>query len=325
MFRTEIKLSEPDILIGLKTAMLSMGSCFANEMGQKMADNKFNISTNPAGILFNPLSIFRVMELALKDEHFPEWSYTKREGMYVSYLMHSDWAAEDQKSLEIAFNELLRQIRERLTRAEMIILTFGTAYVYQLKENGEIVANCHKVPQAKFAKRLLNQDEITKAFESIKNQIEAINPTVNFLLTVSPVRHTKEGLANNQLSKSILRLVCHELTEAHKNVSYFPAYEMMMDDLRDYRYYKKDLIHPNEQALDYIWERFSGSWFDREAQAFIRDWTKIRTALHHTPFNQGSDTHQQFLRASIKKLQNFSELVDVSEEMAYLQGQLNPA
>ena len=219
---------------------------------------------------------------------------------------------------------LLDRMRERLAHTDLVILTFGTVFVYQLKANGEMVANCHKVPQKQFDKKLLSVEEIVSGFQAIKEKIEKLNPNIRFLLTVSPVRHTREGLPQNNLSKSILRMACHELCEAHSNVSYFPAYEIMLDDLRDYRFYEKDLIHPNEQAQDYIWQQFSQTHFDDETLSFVNEWSKVKSALAHKPFDAQSEEHQQFLKATLKKLQNLSGQVDVSEEIERLQSQMNP-
>ena len=323
MFRTELKPATPDFQIDLKTKMLSMGSCFANEMGQKMQEHKFNISTNPGGILFNPQSIFTILKMALNQQSLPEWSFASRQGMQVNYLLHSDMAAKDEQTLHQSFQQLSSRLKNDVANANLVIFTFGTAFVYTLRENGEIVANCHKVPQKHFEKRLLSVEEIVGGFASVKAQIEALNPNVKFMLTVSPVRHIKEGLPQNNLSKSTLRLACHQLTEAFDNVSYFPAYELMMDDLRDYRFYESDLIHPNEQAREYIWERFGESWFNEATGLFVNEWAKVKAALAHKAFSAESEEHQAFLRSTLKKLENFSKQVNVAEEIAYIKGQLN--
>lgn len=324
MFRTELKPSLADFSIDLKSPILSMGSCFANEMGQRLKGFKFDIVTNPGGILFNPLSIFRLMEMALNEESLPEWSFVEREGFKVNYLLHSEIRSASSTELNLTIEDLLRDLKESLSNAELIILTFGTAFIHELKANGELVANCHKVPQVQFNKRLLEVQEIVEGFEGVKELIEGVNPDVKFLLTVSPVRHTKEGLPENNVSKSVLRLASHQLTEAHPHVSYFPSFEIMLDDLRDYRFYTSDLIHPNEQALDYIWNSFTNLYMDTSTKAFITEWKKVKSALDHKPFNGDSSSHQTFLKSTLQKLQNFSSQVDVSEEVAYLQRQLKP-
>ena len=201
MFRTELKPSPPDFSIDLKTPLLSLGSCFADEMGQRLDEHKFNIATNPGGILFNPISIFRLLEIVLKDEPLPEWSFTEREGITVNYLLHSDMNAHDIAALNKQFELLSGHLKDSLEKAKVIIFTFGTAFVHKLSANGEIVANCHKVPQKQFEKALLSVEQIIREFEAVKGKIEAINPDAKFLLTVSPVRHTKEGLPENNVSK----------------------------------------------------------------------------------------------------------------------------
>jgi len=323
MFRTELKRNPSGFHIGLDSSLLSMGSCFANEMGQKFQKYKFDISTNPGGVLFNPMSIFRLMAMALNEVPLPGWSFAEREGMQVNYLLHSDMRHHDLALLQDETTQLFQNLKRRLESSAVIILTFGTAFVHQLRSNGEIVANCHKIPQAQFEKRLLSPEEVVGQFGQLIKLLNKVNPQTRFLLTVSPVRHLKEGIPENNLSKSILRLACHQLEQAYDSVYYFPSYELMMDDLRDYRFYKSDLIHPNEQALDYIWNHFADQYLDEPARAFISEWKKILSALSHSPFNEGSAAHHKFLVSTLQKVQNYSDRVDVSEEVAQLQRQLN--
>jgi hypothetical protein len=200
-------------------------------------------------------------------------------------------------------------------------MTYGTAWVYQLKDNGEIVANCHKVPANQFSKSLLSHLAITESFDEFYLTLKKINPAIQIILTVSPVRHLKDKLALNSVSKSVLRLACHTISSSHDDVHYFPAYEIMLDDLRDYRFYKADLIHPSDVAEEYIWEQFITCYADEHLRQFIQDWKAILAALAHRSFHSNTVAHQQFLKNTLEKLQAFKTLVDVEPEIALIKSQ----
>ena len=325
MFRTEIKEFDTNFSISLTDPILSMGSCFANDIGLQLKAHKFQTQINPGGILFNPLSLFEVLDFALDARDYPEASFVRSQSRYLNYKLHSqiNAASEDEMMAKTQANNVMAV--DYLNKSKLIIFTFGTAWVYRLASNGMLVANCHKVPQSEFTKHLLTVEEITTAFNALKEKIEAIQPDVKFLLTVSPVRHVKDSIPLNSVSKSVLRLACHELSQQSDNVGYFPSYEIMMDDLRDYRFYAKDLIHPNEQAVEYIWNSFAKQLFDKSTYAFVEEWSKVVSALNHKPFHPQSTEHQRFLQATIKKIENLAHQVDVSEEVAFLRAQLTEA
>ncbi len=176
------------------------------------------------------------------------------------------------------------------------------------------MANCHKMPNNLFRKDLLHVKHICQEFDQFYKKIKALNPKINIILTVSPVRHTKDGLPENQVSKSILRVACHYLYADFEDVTYFPSYEIMIDELRDYRFYEEDLIHPNKIAIDYIFERFSATFFDEKTNEFIKSWSKIQSDLNHRPFNENSEKHQIFLKTLLKKMETISEIVDLKKE-----------
>lgn len=303
-------------------SMLSMGSCFASDIGQRLADHKFHVVTNPGGILFNPLSLFELIEMSVKDAQPAGVTYLEQDGIFLNHQFHSDVNADSRPALEEQIKRVKTDIRRDLKNANIVILTFGTAWVYRLKADNSLVANCHKVPQSDFKKELLTVAEIVDQFTSIKEIVQELNPTVKFLLTVSPVRHIKDTIPLNSVSKSVLRLACHQMRETFAEVDYFPSYELMMDDLRDYRFYKKDMIHPNEQAIDYIWQKLVSTCLTDAAQGFVRDWTKIRSAMQHKPFHSASTAHQNFLKDLIQKVQNLSGQADVSQELSDLKAQL---
>lgn len=306
----------------MDTNILSMGSCFANDMGRRLEDHKLRVATNPGGILFNPLSIFELMELAHKQLVPVEETFVNHEGIFLNHKFHSQVNGTTESDLINQIEAVKKELRTSLRETNLIILTFGTAWVYRLKADGSLAANCHKVPQSHFTKDLLTVDEIVKQFSDLRDMIKSANPTVKFLLTVSPVRHIKETIPLNSVSKSVLRLACHQIREQFDEADYFPSYELMMDDLRDYRFYKKDMIHPNEQAVDYIWQKFTTTFFSKCGQSFIGEWAKLKNAMQHKPFHPASTAHQQFLKDLIEKVQNLSGKVDVSKELTALKSQL---
>lgn len=322
MFRTEISLPKPRFTIDIKTSLVSLGSCFANDIGKQLQEHKFDITINPGGILFNPFSIFELIALSLNDRTPEENTFLNQGGLFLNYKLHSEVNASSQTDLIDKIHQISSKFKASLKQAKLIIITFGTAWVYKLKEDDTIVANCHKVPQSQFSKALLTKEEIVEKFNATKELIQAINPDVKFLLTVSPVRHIKDSLPLNSVSKATLRLACHELREAHAAVDYFPSYEILMDDLRGYRFYKKDMLHPNEQAIEYIWQKFADTYFTDDTVVFVQKWQKLKAAMQHKPFHPASKEHQHFLKDLIQKIENLSQSVDVSQEVSLLKSQL---
>jgi hypothetical protein len=186
----------------------------------------------------------------------------------------------------------------------------------------ESVANCHKMPSQNFSKELLNSEEINKGFDKFYSLIKTINPSVQLVLTVSPVRHIKDGMEKNSISKAILRTACYSIQKKHPEIDYFPAYEIMMDDLRDYRFYKEDMIHPSSLAENYIWEKFIAQYFEKDSKEFLKEWEKIRKAIEHKPFHSESEGYQTFLKETITKLQKLSSMVNVEKEITFLKNKL---
>lgn len=322
MFRTPIAPFNSRFKINHQNSLLAIGSCFSETIGSRLKNNKFDIAINPYGTLFNPLSIFNVLEMGLTESMLPEHTIVKQNDVFLSHSLHSSIKAESVKALQEQVQQTNASVSARLKTADVLILTLGSAWVYEMKTTDQLVANCHKVPQKQFNKRLLNIEEVVAAFFDIKEQIEAVNPKIQFVFTVSPVRHTKDTLPLNAVSKSTLRLICHYLEEMAENVSYYPSFEIMMDDLRDYRFFEKDMIHPNEQAIDYIWEHFGNAFFTKQTQTLIKKWAKLQQALSHKPFNPESASHQKFVQKTIQKLEAISGNLPVSKEIEQLKQQL---
>lgn len=320
-FRTEIKLTS-GIPIGMHDAILTTGSCFADQFGQWLHDYKFQVLLNPFGTAYNPISIHQALIDAI-DGALNETLFTEHDGIWHHFDYHSRWSDKDKSTLTKNIYECQQRVNEFLKKSQVIIITYGTAWVYELKTNQHAVSNCHKVPASQFKKRLLHTDEIVNSFDALHTMLKAINPAIRFLVTVSPVRHLKDTLTLNGVSKAVLRLASHQLSEKYPEVDYFPSYEIMMDDLRDYRFYERDQIHPTEEALDYISQKFSEQYFTAETRQFIQRWETIRQAINHRAYHPESAAHQLFLTDIIKRLEALNTTVDVSAEIEQIKKQLH--
>ncbi len=321
-FRTELRVTTSPSTIALDSRVVTQGSCFSDAMGQRMLDNKMTALVNPFGVIYNPVSVHRALEYAVYNEPPPEHTFTRNGDIFVNFDVHSDFSALDRPALTQRLREAIGGTHYFLSDADWLVLTYGTAWVYTRTETGEIVANCHKLPASFFEKSLLSVNEIVSSFGSFQERLYRINPRIRIILTVSPVRHLRDTLEGNSVSKAMLRIACDEIVREFTNVEYFPAFEIMMDDLRDYRFYSEDMLHPTAQAEDYIWQKFGERYFSEDLRNFINQWTPLKTALRHRPFHPQSPAHQQFLRETLKKLQGLGQQVDVSNEISYITQQL---
>lgn len=322
LFRTVVSPKKAKRSLTLKNRVFTIGSCFAEAMGMRLKNFKFFSCVNPFGTVYNPVSIHTLLKQSMDNERVAEHTYVENNGLHFNYNFHSQLSSPGRKELEVLLEETVRVAQTALADIDTVLITYGTAWVYERNDTKEVVANCHKVPQHNFTKRLLTEEEINASFEHFYRNLKAVNPKARIILTISPVRHIKDTLELNSISKSILRKICYDLTEKYEDVDYFPAYEIMIDDLRDYRFYKSDMLHPTEEAEDYIWENFLESYFDDEAKSFVTHWTSIVSALNHKPFHPNSETHQKFLRDTLKRIQQFAAIVDVSAEIKGIQEQL---
>lgn len=321
-FRTEVRLAESENKIGYKDSFVTIGSCFSDDIGELLWDNKFKVCKNPFGIVYNPLSIHELLLNSINNNEPSESNFVTRDGSWFHYDFHSMWHADSKLDLQSKLIEINKSVHSELQNCKYLIITYGTSWVYERKETGKVVSNCHKIPQSQFEKRLLTQKKVIESFEELYSTLKNFNKEWRIILTVSPVRHIKDSIELNSVSKSILRLTCHTLSEMFEEVEYFPSYEIMMDDLRDYRFYKSDLIHPSEVAVDYIWGKFRDKYFDEHTREFIQEWRKIKSALQHKPFQSNSPAHQQFLKELLIKLNQLKDTVDVQEEIVNIQNQI---
>jgi hypothetical protein len=324
MFRTEVYLEPAPQKISLHHPILCIGSCFAQVIGQRLQSNKFQAVVNPFGTLYNPSSIFQLLHDSINGYMPAPQSYLQREEQYFNFNFHSDFTADSQEDLEIQIGRALQNTRDHLRDCRWIVITLGTALCYERMDNGQIVANCHKMPGSYFNQRMLDPHEIITRFEQLYQAVKAYNENTRFIFTLSPVRHIRDTLVRNSVSKAALRLAIDRITELFpEDVAYFPSYEIMMDDLRDYRFYEADMIHPDKVAQDYIWEKWMETYLDGQSTEFIMKWDNIRKALSHRPFNPSSQAHQRFVSKTIELLEQLASIVDVSDEIAQMKKQLS--
>ncbi|SFB78295.1 GSCFA family protein [Flexibacter flexilis DSM 6793] len=318
-FRTTFNIPPADFPIQYAGSLVSLGSCFADLMGQRLSNAKFDMLANPFGTIFNPISLFGLLQA---DAHFFEPYFVEHQGIWYNYQAHSQCAATSREALAQDLGARTEMLQRYLQKSNYLIITLGTAWVYELTAQAQTVANCHKQPTKTFGKRLLGVEEIEGAFVQCYDFLQKINPSLNIILTVSPVRHLKDTLPLNAVSKSVLRLASHYISEKHKKVSYFPVYELLTDDLRDYRFYAPDMIHPSEVAENYIWEQFTQTYCRPETMTLMQQWHEIRRDLAHRPFLPESAAHQAFLQKLLQKLERIAAHLPVKEEMEQVRRQL---
>ncbi|WP_192821491.1 GSCFA domain-containing protein [Rufibacter sp. LB8] len=322
-FRTEIEIPAAAKPLDRAQGIVTLGSCFAEVIGRKLEQTKAKALVNPFGTVFNPLSVHKLVAAALtQDFEFLEQGMVQQQGRWVHYDFHSSFAQEQPEVLLQNLREKLIQVGEFLKTAQALLLTWGTAFVYERLDTGAVVANCHKVPQKQFNKRLLPLEEIQESTKRTLNLLQTHCPHLQVILTVSPVRHLKDTLPLNSVSKSLLRVAAHLAQEQHAQVSYFPAYELLLDDLRDYRFFSDDLLHPSSLAEEYIWNKFLRAYADPTFIHFLDRWQQLSRDLAHKPFNPESPAHQAFLQKLLQRLQALASEVDVTEEIAAVQTQI---
>ncbi len=321
-FRTEIEVAPARFNISTDSKIMTVGSCFSEVIGGQLADNKMQCLCNPYGTVFNPSSIFKLVSHSLQNQPVFKHLMLENNGIWQHYDFHSKFYANTREELEKELNLTHKKVNSFLRKANFLVITLGTSIVHQLKENSQIVSNCHKTPAEKFKKEMLTVKEILLRFRPMYEALKMQNNKIKILLTVSPVRHTRETLQLNSVSKSILRTACYHLEQDFNDVHYFPSYEIMMDDLRDYRFYKADLIHPNEQAEQYIFEKFAETYFTADLNVFLKEWNKVKMSLNHRPIQTDTPAHQQFLTDLLAKLDTMSGKIDVSNEIQEVRSRL---
>jgi lysophospholipase L1-like esterase len=310
-FTTKIDIQKNQNSIDYNSKIVSLGSCFAENMGDKFQYFKFQSATNPFGIIFNPVSIERIINRVVNDILFTEEDIFFHNERWHCFEVHSDLSHSNQGEFLVNLNQILVETKKQLQEATHIIITYGTSWVYRNIEKGAIVANCHKVPQKQFSKELLSVTAIQESIENTIRLIQTINPNCSFIFTISPVRHLKDGFVENQWSKANLITAVHNNLQSKicnlKSAVYFPSYEIMMDELRDYRFYAEDMLHPNQTAIDYIWERFGESFIDENSFKTMKEVQEIQKGLNHRSFNPDSEQHLKFISKLHQKINFIKE------------------
>lgn len=293
-FRTQIPISKSDHLIGYDSEVVSLGSCFAVNMAEKFDYFQFRQTANPFGILFHPKAIENLVGFAQSNKVFSEADVFFHNERWHCFDAHSDLSDPSQAQLIGNLNLAVDGLRQKLQKATHIIITYGTAWVYRNTASQNQVANCHKLPQSHFSKEILSVSEIERSVENTIMAIRNCNPEAKIIFTISPVRHLKDGFVENQRSKANLISALHNVL-GNQPAEYFPAYEIVMDELRDYRFYAEDMVHPNAIAIDYIWQRFAETHIAAPAFAVMEKVAGIRKGLAHRAFDRDSASHKQFL------------------------------
>ena len=325
-FRTELTINQSDFLINHDQKIVSFGSCFAEEMATHLLDLKFNVLANPFGILFHPLAIENALQRIQAKTLYVEEEISNLDELFFSWDHHSSFNSISAEKTVQNVNNALIKAHDFLTNADVIFITLGTSWVYKIKELNLVVANCHKVPAKHFDKVLLTEQQIKTSLHNSLDMITEMAPNATIIVTVSPVRHLKDGMIENNVSKAKLLSALYEVTMNFDQVNYFPSYELMMDDLRDYRFYADDLLHPNKQAVNYIWEKFASAYFTPETQRINKQIEKITTAINHRPFNEESISHQKFISNCIKQMQDLTDTnpnLDYQKEIEHFKSKLN--
>ena len=311
-FRTEIEITPLAEGLEYGAKIFALGSCFAENISERLQRAKFSITTNPFGVLFNPLSIANAIERLGDARNFAVCDIMAGRENYFSFEAHSSLDGRTNTEAFANLNRAVAQGSKALHEADWTIMTFGTAWVYE--REGRVVANCHKQSAAEFERRRLSVAEIVERYSQL---FEGVLRDKRVILTVSPVRHIGDGLQENSVSKATLRLAVEELVNKYENVCYFPSYEILIDDLRDYRYYADDLAHPSKMAVDYVWERFCDGVLSDETKAKLPQVLQVVEAAEHRPFNPDSEAHKTFCRKMMAKVEQMPEIDFSLERSAF--------
>ena len=310
LFTTPVELPSGAKPISHESRLMLIGSCFAGNIGAALLDKKFNVDVNPFGVQYNPLSIATVLTRIADgtpfDENSPE--LFGHNGKWHSILHHSDFSRDSKEQLIACINERLLKAHDNIAACDTLIITLGTAYAYTRNSDNAVAGNCHKLPSSCFTRSLLGIDQITERLLSVMRHIIAMNPKARFIFTVSPIRHLRDGAHDNQKSKGTLLLAIDRITGLFpQNTAYFPSYEIMMDELRDYRFYADDMLHPSTKAIEYIWECFDKCYFSEATRRLNTRTAEIARGLAHRPFDPKADAYRLFVAQLLQKIETIEK------------------
>jgi hypothetical protein len=324
-FRTIVSAPQLKAPIPYDSRLLFMGSCFAQNIGERFQAHRMQALVNPFGVIYNPVSVAQSLQLLLDNKRFDTQDLHFHNQLWHSFSHHGSFSSPSPEDCLETINTTLDTGRQFLAHTHFLFITFGTAWVYEHIDLQQVVSNCHKYPAAEFNRYRLEVDEIIELYKDLIIQLRVFNPQLKIIFTVSPVRHWKDGANGNQLSKATLLLAIDKLVEWFEDVSYFPAYELVLDDLRDYRFYEADMLHPNNQAVDYIWQQLLTSCLNDVGRNYLRQVEKIIKARQHRPFNPNTDNYQLFLQKTLEQLENLNNHypnAPLEEDRQWLQEQI---
>lgn len=324
--RTVLKTEPSAIKISYDDPVAFLGSCFANNIGSRMSLGRMPVMINPAGPVYNPASVSDTLDIIIKKKEFTKDDLYCYQGLYLSFFHYTEFSSPDWHMVLDSINNKAREAGEFMSSAKFLFITFGTARVFRLKESGNIVSNCHKLPASFFERDLLTVKEIVDLWRNMLDRIRLHYPDLKVVFTVSPVRHWKDGAHGNQLSKSVLFVAIEELLSHPAVYGYFPAYEIVMDDLRDYRFYDDDMLHPSSSAIDYIWEAFSNCYFDGKTTELFNEVSGITRALSHRIRTGSEEQTKKFAENIINRINSVKSRIpgiDLNGEEAYFRNLLN--
>ena len=305
-FQTSVELPAGMPPVSHADRILLMGSCFAENIGRQLMDAGFQLDLNPFGILYNPLSVSSALREIMGHKEYTSQDLFTYKDLWHSPMHHGDFSSPSAEEALQRINTRLQAAHARIHQLECLLLTFGTSWVYE--QTGHIVANCHKQPESVFTRRQLSVQEIVSDYTSLFSGLIARNPKLKVIFTVSPIRHVRDGMHANQLSKAILLLAIDQLQAAFpEHVFYFPAYELLLDELRDYRFYADDMVHPSPQAVRYVWEKFVQTCLSEDALEIMQESENINKALSHKPFHPESDEYKRFLGQIVLKIDRLNK------------------
>jgi hypothetical protein len=283
--------------------LILIGSCFTENIGDRLKRAKFSCLQNPFGIVFNPVSVAITLNRILENRLYQEADLVEINGLWHSWDHHGSFSGTDKKEVLNKINQSLAEARLFLEKTDTLLVSLGTAWAFRKQSDQAFVANCHKAPANTFTRERLSTQFIIRNLEEVLKKIKTFRPELRVVLTVSPVRHLRDGFIENQRSKASLLLSCEALEQQFDRVQYFPSYELLLDDLRDYRFFTEDMTHPSQEAINYIWDAFQNSYFSPSTKAKIVQIEKIKQAIEHRPFHPESEQHQKFVRDTLNKLQ----------------------
>ena len=312
-FHTPVSIPEYSWKTGYRKRNMFTGSCFTENVGQRMERLKYPADINPFGILYNPVSVANGLQLLLDRKHFLKSDLLEHNGLWHSFYHHGRFSSPDPQEALQTINERIGVSADFLNTADFLFITFGTAWVYRYKKSGKVVSNCHKIPAGEFERVRLSVEQIVRIYEKMLRLLWKANPELKVIFTVSPIRHWKDGAHGNQLSKAILLLATEQIVKSFPEAcAYFPSYEFVMDELRDYRFYAADMLHLSEVAVDYIWQLFEENLIDEESKKLSSKVQNIRNALEHRPINPNSEEYIRFLQKLYEKT------LDLERQFPYL-------